>query len=142
MIGYLDTSAFIPLLVTEPTSEACRRFWDDADAVASTRLLHVEASAALAQARRLDRLSASSHRAALRLLERLWPEVDLLEVDDATVRQASELAAQLSLRGYDAVHAASAAQLADPDLVAAAGDRPLLTAWSRLGIATYDTSQP
>lgn len=102
----------------------------------------MEASATLAQARRLDRLSASSHRAALRRLERLWPEIHLLAVDDATVRQASELAARLALRGYDAVHAASAAQLADPDLVAAAGDQHLLTAWNRLGIATYDTSRP
>ncbi|MGH8828501.1 MAG: hypothetical protein ACRDVZ_13095, partial [Jiangellaceae bacterium] len=33
VIGYLDTSAFVPLLVAEPSSESCRRFWHDADAV-------------------------------------------------------------------------------------------------------------
>ena len=50
MIGYLDTSAFIPLLLKEPSSAACRRFWDDCDAVVSNRLLYVETAAALAQA--------------------------------------------------------------------------------------------
>jgi len=31
VIGYLDTSAFVPLLVAEPSSPSYRRFWDDAD---------------------------------------------------------------------------------------------------------------
>ena len=33
MIGYLDTSAFVPLLIDEPSTKACMRFWDDADDV-------------------------------------------------------------------------------------------------------------
>lgn len=142
MIGYLDTSAFVPLLVTEPTSEACRRFWDASDTVVSTTLLHVETSAALAQARRLGRLSTPAHRAALKLLERLWPELELVQIGELTVRHASGLANRLALRGYDAVHCASAVQLADLDLVAASGDRQLLGAWNHLGLATYDTAQP
>ena len=48
MIGYLDTSALVPLLIGEATSPACREFWNTADAVTSTRLLYVEAVAALA----------------------------------------------------------------------------------------------
>lgn len=50
MIGYLDASAFVPLLIAEPGSAACRRFWNDADSVVSSRLLYVETAAALAQA--------------------------------------------------------------------------------------------
>jgi predicted nucleic acid-binding protein len=142
LIGYLDTSAVVPLLVSEPTSAACRRFWDACDSVASSRLLLVEASAALAQARRLGRLQAGQHRASLRLLDRVWGELDVLEADSPTVRRASELAHRLALRGYDAVHCASAEQLADPELVAAAGDRALLAAWTRLGVASFDTTRP
>jgi hypothetical protein len=48
VIGYLDTSAFVPLLIAEPTT-ACRRFWDAAAAVVSSRLLHVETAAALSR---------------------------------------------------------------------------------------------
>lgn len=56
MIGYLDTSAIVALLVAEPGSAACRRFWDDADAVVTCRIAYVEAAAALAQAERTGRL--------------------------------------------------------------------------------------
>ena len=40
------------------------------------------------------------------------------------------------------VHCAAAAQLDEPDLVAASGDRQLLAAWRELGIATYDPGVP
>ena len=140
MIGYLDTSAFVPLVVAEPSSESCRRFWDDADAVATSRLLYVETAAALAQARRQNRLNDVQHQLSLRLMERLWSQVDVLEVDDVVARRAGVLARELALRGYDAVHCATAERLDDVTLVAASGDRRLLRAWNTLGLATYDTT--
>lgn len=140
MIGYLDTSAFIPLIVAEPSSAACRRLWDDADVVVSSRLLYVEAAAALAQARRMGRLSPRAHRATLDRLDQLWAQVEIAEVDETAVERAATLAHQYALRGYDAIHCACAQQLADPDVVAATGDRQLLAAWTRLGLATYDTN--
>jgi predicted nucleic acid-binding protein len=140
VIGYLDTSAFVPLIVAETSSESCRRFWDDADAVATSRLLYVETAAALAQARRQNRLNDVQHQRSLRLLEGLWSQVDVVEVDEVVARRAGVLAHELALRGYDAVHCASAEQLDDVTLVAASGDRRLLRAWSSLGLATYDTT--
>lgn len=141
MIGYLDTSAFVPLLIAEPSSESCRRFWDDADVIVSCRLLYVETTAALAQARRLGRLITDEHRDSLQLLDRMWAEVDVTEVDEPLVSRAATLADQLALRGYDAVHCASAEQLDDEDLVVASGDQRLLAAWTELGMATFDTNQ-
>ncbi len=140
MIGYLDTSAFVPLLITEPSSPSCRRFWDDADTVVASRLLYVEAAASLAQARRLNRVTRRTQRGALELLDQLWEQVDVVEVDQPAVVRAAALAERLGLRGYDAVHCAAAESVADDDLVAAAGDRELLSAWSKLGLATYDTN--
>ncbi len=142
MIGYLDTSALVPLLVAEPASAACRRFWDDADAVAACRLLYVEAAAALAQAQRMNRLDVRGHGRACDLLDRLWAELDVIEIDQPLVALAAERARSHALRGYDAVHCAAAEQLADDDLVAASGDKRLLAAWSDLGVATYDTTSP
>ncbi|WP_433711865.1 type II toxin-antitoxin system VapC family toxin [Nocardia sp. CA-084685] len=142
MIGYLDTSAFVPLLVSEPSSEACRRFWDDADAVVSSRLLYVETAAALAQAHRMVRLDDNAYTSCRRLLDQLWPQLEITEVDEALVRRAAELTDLLALRGYDAIHCASAEQLEDTDLVVAAGDKRLLDAWKSLGLATFDTNAP
>ena len=139
MIGYLDTSAIVPLLVREPASTACRRFWDDADSVVTCRIAYVEAAAALAQAERTGRLDRAQHLASRALLDGLWAELDVVEVDQPLVADAASAADRHALRGYDAVHWAAATRLTDPDLVAAAGDRKLLGAWRRAGVATYDT---
>jgi predicted nucleic acid-binding protein len=141
VIGYLDTSAFVPLLIDEPTSEACRRFWDDADVIVSSRLLYVETAAALAQAERMGRLTEGEHFQVLPRLDQMWSEMDVIEVDEQVVNRAADLAHRLVMRGYDAAHAASAEQLDDDDVVAASGDQQLLTAWMELGMATYDTNQ-
>lgn len=142
MIGYFDTSALVPLLIAEPSSGVCRRLWDDADAVVTTRLSYVEAAAALAQALRLRRLTEQSHGAARRILDELWSEFDVIDVDDVVVRRAAQLAHHCGLHGYDAVHCASAEQLDDDDLVVAAGDEKLLDACRSLGMATADVNSP
>jgi predicted nucleic acid-binding protein len=140
VIGYLDTSAVVPLLVAEPTSAACRRFWEDADDVVSCRLTYVEAAAALAQAIRAGRLDATGYGQARRLLDQVWAEIDVIEIDDRLVRVAADAADACGLRGYDAVHCAAAEQLSDDDLVAASGDRRLLRAWRERGVSVYDTA--
>lgn len=141
MIGYLDTSAFVPLLIEEPTSQACRRFWGDADVVVSSRLLYVETAAALAQAQRMGRLTENQRRRSHRRLDQMWSQMDIVEVDAQVVTRAADLARRLALRGYEAVHCASAEELDDDDVVAASGDHRLLSAWLELGLATYDTNQ-
>jgi len=140
VIGYVDTSAFVPLLVAEPGSAACRRFWNDADAVVSCRLLYVEAAAALAQALRMNRLTGSEHRRTLAMLDDMWAEFDIVEIDQPLVAAAADTAQRSALRGYDSVHCAAAEQLIADDLVAAAGDRKFLQAWHLRGIATYDVN--
>lgn len=140
MIGYLDTSAFVPLIIAEPSTGAYRRFWEAADAVVSCRLLYVEIAAALAQAVRMGRLDPGGHDRARGLLDDLWTEMEVVELDQPLVLAAATYAVDQALRGYDAVHCAAALELSAPDLVAAAGDRRLLDAWHGLGVATYDVN--
>lgn len=142
MIGFLDTSALVPLLLEETTSTQCRLFWETADDVTGSRVSFVEAAAALAQAERMGRIDEVTHHAALSKLERLWPEITFLDVDEQLVRRAAELARRYALRGYDAVQCASAEEFGGLDLVAASGDSKLLAAWADLGIATFDPSDP
>ena len=75
-------------------------------------------------------------------MDALYVEFEIVDVDDALVRRAGDLAHRFRLCGYDAVHCAAAAQLEEPDLVAASGDKQLLAAWRELGIATYDPAAP
>lgn len=140
MICYFDTSAVVPLLVAEPGSAFCRRLWEEADDVVTTRLLYAEAAAALAQALRLERLTRAGYQSALHTLDGLWAEFDVVEVDDELVHRAARLAHTCALRGYDAVHCAAAEQLDDDDLVVASGDRKVLEACTSLGLATADTN--
>lgn len=59
---------------------------------------------------------------------------------DAIVRGAAELTSAQELRGYDAIHCATALALDTTEFVAVSGDRALLRAWSALGIPAADTA--
>jgi uncharacterized protein len=140
LILYVDTSAFVPLLIGEPTSDVCGQLWDGADRVVATRLLYVEAAAAMVMAKRLGRISARQHNQGYASLSELWTEVDVIELDAQLMTSAGEMSHKHALRGYDAVHCAAAATVGDGDLVAAAGDTYLLAAWRAEGIAVIDTT--
>jgi uncharacterized protein len=141
VIVYFDTSAFVPLLVTEAGTTTANELWEAADDVVTCRLLYVEAAAALARARQMDRITDRNHRAALGSLDDLWRDFRVTEVDEVVVRRAAELADRHALRGYDAVHCASAERIADADLVVASGDKDLVAACSELALATALTGQ-
>ncbi len=136
MIVYFDTSAIVPIVVEEVSSPTASRLWDDADRVVSSRLVYAEGRAALAMARRMDRLEEDELTTAVRDFESLYGQLDIVEVTPELVHDAGSLAERFALRGYDAVHLASAQLIHDPDLVLAAGDLGLLEAAQALGIAT------
>jgi predicted nucleic acid-binding protein len=137
---YLDTSALVPLLVSEASSARCRQLWDSADLVLCTAVGHVEASAALARARRAGLLAVEAAAAAVQLLDDVWDDVTVVPADEARLRAASAAAHRHGLRGYDAVHCAAALAVADDELVAASGDQELLAAWRSDGLAVVDTN--
>lgn len=138
MIVYFDTSALLPLLIEEPGSQISSRLWDEAERVVSSRLVYPEGRAALAAATRTKRLDEQDLRSAVDAFETLHDQLHLVEVTKGLVRRAGALAEQFDLRGYDAVHLASVEEIADPDVVLAAGDRSLLSAADALGIAVAD----
>lgn len=140
MIAYFDSSALVRMLVDEPGSSACRQLWDDADDVVSARLAYVEAATALTQARRLGRLTVRRQRTARRALDEAWSQMQIAEVDQLLVELAAQVADRFAFRGYEAVHCAAAVLVNDATLVAAAGDRQLLTAWQALGVNTFETN--
>jgi hypothetical protein len=139
VIAYFDTSAIVPLLIEEAASYRAARLWDEADRVASVRLVYAEGHAALAQANRLGRIDAAQLHEAVAGLVDCYQQLDLLEVSDHLVRRAGNLAEAHNLRGYDAVHLAGAEALLDDELVFVAGDGPLCDAAAAVGIAVSRT---
>lgn len=141
MLAYFDTSAFVPLLIDEPSTARCTESWNNAEIVASSAITYVEVHAALAQAVRQRRLDELTHRRALRDFSTVWADVAHVPADDAVIRRAASLTLAHALRGYDAVHCATALAVAsEEDFVAVSGDRDLLRAWGALGVATIDTA--
>lgn len=138
MITYVDTSTLVALIIEEPGSHVAALVWDQSSLVMCTRLTFVEASAALAAAHRAGRLTSRQLSRAGTMLDDLWQQVSILEVDEALMRRASELAVQFRLRGYDAVHLA-AADLAKAT-VFGTGDRALQHAARDLGMYVADSS--
>lgn len=122
-VVYLDSSAFVKLVVEEPGSDVAARLWDDADAVVASRLAYPEVRAALAAARRGARLDAASEQQARSDLEAFWAATRVIELSEVIAEAAAELAGELVLGGADAVHLASALTLVDA--------APVLTTWDR-----------
>ena len=138
MILYLDTSAFVPLLVAEPSSALCRRLWDAADDVVSSVALRPEMASAVWRARHTGRITAKQMRALLEGADSLADQMHLVTVDDRLSREAASFAATRGLCGYDAVHAATGARVVGSEGLAASRDRSLLAAWQSVGLATCD----
>jgi predicted nucleic acid-binding protein len=136
VIAYFDTSALIPLVIQEPASSGAARLWDGATRVVSVRLVYPEGRAALAQARRMGRLSSRQLRSAVVALESLDGQLDHVEITAPLAARAGQLAEDHALRGYDAVHLAAAELITDGDLVVVAGDQDLKSAAHAMGLAT------
>jgi predicted nucleic acid-binding protein len=85
--------------------------WDSPHPVASSLLAYPEGRTALATARRAGRLTPAGHRKAVEDLEATDAELLVVGIDEDLARRAGELADELGLRAYDAVHLASALAL-------------------------------
>lgn len=140
MTAYFDTSALVPLVLAEPSTAVSRRAWYETDSVASSSLAYVEVHTALAQANRMSRMTDTEHGMATRAFEALWAQITPIAPVEEIIRDAARLGTAHALRGYDAVHCATAFAIASSDLVAVSGDQDLLRAWDALGIATVDTA--
>ncbi len=67
-------------------------------------------------------------RKAVREVDDLYAELRVIGVDEVLTKAAGQLAEEHGLRGYDAMHLASAAAVGDPRLVVATWDGDLATA--------------
>lgn len=125
------------LLVDEPGSATAEAAWRAADARICCSIGLTAAAAAVSQAERMRRIDVVTAHAILIDLDHIWTGVSRVACDDELAAEAAQLAVLLRLRGYDAVHLASA-RSAGATLVAATG--ALLEAATACGLATIDVA--
>ena len=124
----------IKLIVVEDGSDVAAELWDSYPAACGV-LAYPEARAALAAARRARRLTARAHARAVAALHTLTAELVIVGVDEALAQRAGELADERALRGYDAVHLASALALGPGETILVTWDRDLSNAAVDAGLA-------
>jgi len=123
-VAYVDSSAFVKLVVAEPESQALRRALTRWPARASATLLRVEV------VRALRRSGNEQHVASARKLLR---SVHLIRIDEPLLDRAGDLHPP-DLRSLDAIHLAAALALSTDIGVMFAYDNRLKLAAEAFGI--------
>ena len=137
MILYLDTSAIVKLYTVKPGSSDVKRWVSAAEEVVSCLIAYVETRSAFARKYRMRQMNdreLSDHRSEF---EKDWTGFLQVPVDAHLVRIAGELAERFGLKGYDAIHLASADQIhreAHSQMLFGCFDLALRTAASSLGL--------
>lgn len=139
MILYVDTSVLLKLYILEPDSYSVRAALSSADSLASSLVTYAESRAGLARALRGMRLNPEEYERALANFANDWTNVIPLDVDHALVRMAGDMAQQYALKGFDAIHLASAVafqRALDEPVHFSAADERLVAAAAAEGLQT------
>jgi len=108
VILYLDSSALVKRYVSEPGSQETKAAIEAASVVGTAVVSRAEVAAALAKAVRMDALTQSEAWASLQVFRAEWNNFVQVQVNQMVVARADTLAWEQGLRGYNAVHLASA----------------------------------
>jgi predicted nucleic acid-binding protein len=108
MILYLDASALVKRYVAEPGSPEVAEAIAEAEVVGTSLISRAETAAALAKAVRVETLTREDAASALQVFRSEWLSLVRVQATEMLVARADALAWELGLRGYDAVHLASA----------------------------------
>ena len=143
MIVYADASALVKRYLAEAESAAVDRLVARASVIGTSAISRAEVSAAIARAARLQVIASAEALKALQTFRAQWADLIVTPVNQALVAQADLLAWERGLRGYDAVHLASAMLwregLSEPVLLATF-DRELWAAAQQVGLDVWPES--
>ena len=137
MILYLDTSALVKLYVRETGSGEVKKLARESAALATSIVAYAEVRAAFARLMREGVTVEKRHRERLKQFNADWESFMRIELGHAVARTAGELAEAYALRGFDAIHLASALWLNDTSggqLQFSAFDARLRAAAERAGL--------
>ena len=145
MILYLDASALVKRYIAEPGSDEVAQRIAAAAGVGTSLISRAETSAALAKAARMGALTREAAAAALQVFRSEWPLLIRVQATELVLTRADALAWELGLRGYDAVHLASALIWQEglgEAVTLATFDRQLWDAAHAQGLAVFPENLP
>jgi predicted nucleic acid-binding protein len=143
-ILYLDTSALVKQYVQETGSTLVMELIQGSDHAGTSLISRAEMSAALARAARSKILTAGRRAAWEHFLED-WSALSRLNVSRQIIDRASALVWDFPLRGYDAVHLASAMlwqETLGTEILLATFDRELWSAARKAGLSVWPEKFP
>ena len=108
MIVYLDASAQVKRYVAEPGSTEVEALIGAARATGTGVVSRAEVAAALAKAARVRLITREVAAKALEAFNADWEHLIRLQLSESLAARAAALAWEHGLRGYDAVHLATA----------------------------------
>lgn len=131
---YLDTSALIKRFVTERGSDLVSHIVVREGPVATATIAYVEVYAGLTRRHRGGDVSSRQFARACREFEDDWPGYVRVDLGEEILPVARDLVQRHALRGFDAIHLASAVRLKDSlgeEVRFVAADERLLQAAAR-----------
>lgn len=141
---YVDTSALIKRFVAEKGSGVVQTIIRRNGPIATAKIAYVEVFAGLTRKRREGHLSASQYAYVCRQFERDWQAYIRIDLLDPILLLARDLIRRHPLRGFDAVHLASAVTLKHElgeHVVFAAADEQLLRAAKAAKLGTLNVEK-
>jgi predicted nucleic acid-binding protein len=108
LILYLDTSALVKLYDLEEGRDLVEQAVDEAAVLTTSSVAYAEARVSLARKRREEVFSGEELREAVAALDEDWQTFETFAVTENVARLAGDLAEGHYLRGFDAIHLATA----------------------------------
>jgi len=144
LILYLDTSALVKRYVRESYSDEVVSWWQSADYLATSFVAYAEALAAFHRKRREANVPQDLFDRLIGQFRDDWEALIRVEVNAGLEPYVLDLVERHPLRGFDAIHLASAVALhervlqeANENLVFACFDERLIGAARAEGMAVY-----
>ena len=145
MILYLDASALVKRYVAEAGTEEVAQAIADAEVIGTSLISRAETSAALTKAVRMGALTREAAASSLQVFRSEWSDLVRVQATEMLIARADILAWELGLRGYDAVHLASALLWQDSlgrEVTMATFDRTLWQAAEERGLNPFPEDLP
>lgn len=142
---YLDASAIVKNYIQEPHSADVRLLLTGEDLVGTGMLCKAEVAAAFAKAARVRYITSTTAQQAWEAFVADWTTLIRLAPTEALLDQAAQLALAHGLRGYDAVHLATALawqQQRGKIVTLATFDRQLWDVSTSAGLAVWPQQWP
>lgn len=140
MILYLDTSALVKRYFEEPYSNEVAEKWQEADEIATSSVAYAEAIASFHRKSRAAALDPEILENISRNLRTDWQTLIRIQVTDELNAYIDKAPAAHPLRGFDAIHLASAMILHErlkESLLFICFDQRLIQAAKSEGMNTY-----